>query len=43
MLLTPSAVLTAELASLAVLHRDKDFDIIADATGQQLERLRLDE
>jgi predicted nucleic acid-binding protein len=33
----------AELAGLAVLHRDKDFDIIADVTGQQLERLRLDE
>ena len=34
---------TAELAGLTVLHHDKDFDIIADVTGQQLERLRLDE
>jgi hypothetical protein len=34
---------TAELAGLAVLHHDEDYDIIADVTGQQLERLRLDE
>jgi predicted nucleic acid-binding protein len=34
---------TAEPAGLAVLHRDKDFDLIADVTGQQLERLRLAE
>jgi predicted nucleic acid-binding protein len=34
---------TAELAGLTVLHHDKDVDIIADVTGQQLERLRLDE
>ncbi len=34
---------TAELAGLTVLHRDKDFDIIADVTGQQIERLRLEE
>ncbi len=34
---------TAELAGLVVLHHDKDFDSIADVTGQQLERLRLDE
>ncbi len=33
----------AELAGLVVLHHDKDFDIIADVTGQQLERLGLDE
>jgi len=32
---------TAELAGLAVLHHDKDFDVIAAVTGQQLERLRL--
>ena len=31
---------TAELAGLAVLHVDKDFDLIADITGQPLERLR---
>ncbi|MGO9295333.1 MAG: PIN domain nuclease [Streptosporangiaceae bacterium] len=30
---------TAELAGLTVLHVDKDFDIIADITGQPLERL----
>jgi predicted nucleic acid-binding protein len=32
---------TAELAGLVVLHHDKDFDIIAGVTGQQLERLQL--
>ncbi|MDQ1718364.1 MAG: hypothetical protein QOE89_2317, partial [Pseudonocardiales bacterium] len=31
---------TAELAGLTVLHLDKDFDIIADITGQTIERLR---
>ena len=31
---------TAELAGLTVLHLDKDFEIIADLTGQPLERLR---
>jgi predicted nucleic acid-binding protein len=30
---------TAELAGLTVLHLDKDFEIIADITGQPLERL----
>ena len=30
---------TAELAGLTVLHVDKDFDLIADITGQSLERL----
>ena len=30
---------TAELAGLAVLHVDKDFDLIADVTGQSVERL----
>ena len=30
---------TAELAGLTVLHADKDFDVIADVTGQPLERL----
>jgi predicted nucleic acid-binding protein len=30
---------TAELAGLIVLHLDKDFDLIADLTGQPLERL----
>jgi predicted nucleic acid-binding protein len=31
---------TAELAGLTVLHLDKDFEIIADITGQPLERLK---
>lgn len=31
---------TAELAELIVLHVDKDFDLIAEVTGQPLERLR---
>lgn len=30
---------TAELAGLTVLHVDKDFDIIAEVTGQPVERL----
>ncbi|HLX52250.1 MAG TPA: PIN domain nuclease [Streptosporangiaceae bacterium] len=30
---------TAELAGLTVLHRDKDFDIIAGVTGQPMEHL----
>jgi predicted nucleic acid-binding protein len=29
----------AELAALTVLHLDKDFEIIADITGQPVERL----
>ena len=32
---------TAELAELTVLHLDKDFDLIADVTGQPVERLVL--
>jgi predicted nucleic acid-binding protein len=32
---------TAELVSLSVLHVDKDFDAIAEITGQQIERLNL--
>ncbi len=31
---------TAELAGLSVLHLDKDFELIADLTGQPVERLR---
>jgi predicted nucleic acid-binding protein len=30
---------TAELAGLTVLHLDKGFDVIADVTGQSVERL----
>ncbi len=30
---------TAELAGLIVLHLDKDFEVIADITGQPIERL----
>ena len=33
---------TAELAGLTVLHLDKDFDIIAQITGQPMERLATD-
>jgi len=29
----------AEMAHLTVLHVDKDFDLIADVTGQPVERL----
>ena len=32
---------TAELAGLAVLHLHKDFDVIADLTGQPVERLNV--
>jgi predicted nucleic acid-binding protein len=30
---------TAELAGLTVLHVDKDFELIAEVTGQEVERL----
>lgn len=33
---------TAELAQLTVLHDDKDFELIADVTGQPVVRLGLD-
>ena len=33
---------TAELASLTVLHLDKDFDTIAEITRQQIERLNAE-
>jgi predicted nucleic acid-binding protein len=33
---------TAELAGLTVLHLDKHFDLIADVTGQPMERLIMD-
>jgi predicted nucleic acid-binding protein len=32
---------TAELAGLTVLHLDKDFELIAEVTGQHVERLRV--
>lgn len=32
---------TGELSQLVVLHVDKDFDLIADITGQPTERLAL--
>jgi predicted nucleic acid-binding protein len=32
---------TAELSGLTVLHLDKDFDLIAEVTGQPTERLAL--
>lgn len=31
---------TAELAGLTVLHVDRDFELIAELTGQSIERLR---
>ncbi|GIE35288.1 hypothetical protein Ait01nite_083330 [Actinoplanes italicus] len=31
----------AEDAGLTLLHVDKDFEIISEATGQRVERLRL--
>ncbi len=31
---------TAELAGLTVLHVDKDFELVAELTGQHTERLR---
>jgi len=33
---------TAELAGLTILHLDKDFDLIAEITGQAVERLNID-
>jgi len=32
---------TAELAGLTVLHLDKDFDLIAEITGQPVEHLNV--
>ncbi len=32
----------AEVESLTLLHVDEDFDLIAEITGQAVERLRLD-
>ncbi len=32
---------TAELAGLTVLHVDKDFELIAEVTGQAIERLSI--
>jgi hypothetical protein len=32
---------TAELAGLTVLHLDKDFYLIAEITGQPMERLNI--
>jgi predicted nucleic acid-binding protein len=32
---------TADLAGLTVLHHDRDFDLIADITGQPMERLNM--
>jgi predicted nucleic acid-binding protein len=31
----------AELVGLTVLHLDKDFDLVAEVTGQLVERLRI--
>lgn len=32
---------TAELAQLTVLHLDRDYELIADVTGQPMERLNV--
>ena len=32
---------TAELAGLTVLHLDKDFEVLAEVTGQPVERLSM--
>lgn len=32
---------TAEVAQLTVLHVDQDYELIADLTGQPVERLKL--
>jgi predicted nucleic acid-binding protein len=32
---------TAELAQLTVLHLDQDYELIANLTGQPVERLKL--
>lgn len=32
---------TAELAQLIVLHLDQDYELIANFTGQPVERLKL--
>jgi predicted nucleic acid-binding protein len=32
---------TAELAGMTLLHLDKDFDLIAEITGQPMERLNM--
>ena len=37
-----SIAATAELAELVVLHLDKDFELIADVTGQVVERLDVE-
>ena len=34
-------IAAAELAGLTILHLDKDFETIADITGQPVERLRV--
>ena len=34
---------SAELAQLTVLHLDKDFELIAELTGQAVERLAVDQ
>jgi predicted nucleic acid-binding protein len=34
---------TAELADLTILHLDKDYELIADITGQRAERLQTGE
>ena len=33
---------TAELTGLTILHLDKDFEVIAQVTGQSVERLSME-
>jgi predicted nucleic acid-binding protein len=42
-MLMPDLIITAtaEMADLTVLHLDKDFDVIAEITGQPVERLNV--
>ena len=34
---------TADMAGLTVLHLDKDFEVIAQVTGQPVERLNIEQ
>jgi len=34
---------TAELANLTLLHLEKDLELIAQITGQQIERLDIEQ
>jgi hypothetical protein len=38
---SPNAEYTAQLAGLTILHVDKDFELIAELTGQSTQWLEL--